>query len=273
MNFLIAMTSPVSEQLRVLVVDDDEMNRRMMRLILTREDHHVELASDGFEACEAVKAGHFDIILMDLQMPQMDGVETSRRIRTLEENEGRQAYIVALTASYLPEKGRELYDAGIDNYISKPFDVQHLRHMLKYGLDYRRNKSGTDEEKPMSELDVIDISEQDFNPIIGINQVGGDEEAFRELLTDFVDELPQKIAEMEERLANKDMDAFSRCAHNLKGVSSNLGALQLSRHADRLDNRAGEGYTESIMLEMKAFRSLSEKFTKAVSNFLDTGKE
>jgi len=111
------MTSPAPEKLQVLVVDDDEMNRRMMQLILTREDQDVVLACDGFEACEIAKAQRFDIILMDLQMPEMDGIETSRRIRSLGTGSD-QAYIVALTTSYLPEKGQELCLAGIDNYIA-----------------------------------------------------------------------------------------------------------------------------------------------------------
>jgi two-component system sensor histidine kinase BarA len=253
-------------------VDDDEMNRRMMRLILTREDHYVELAADGFEACEAVKMRNFDIILMDLQMPEMDGVETSRRIREIE-NESRQAYIVALTASFLPEKGRELYEAGIDNYIAKPFEVEHLRHMLNYGLDHRKNDSGLDREQPKPELEIIDDSEQDFSSKAGIKQVGGDEKAFRELLDDFIHELPRKIGDIEKCLSKKDMDGISTGAHNIKGVASNLGALQLSRHAGRLENRAGEGYTELVIREVRAFKAVSEKFMQDAANFLGAGND
>jgi CheY-like chemotaxis protein len=134
------MDIPSSKQLKVLVVDDDELNQRMMQLILTREGHHVHIATDGKDALETVKSHEFDIILMDLQMPVMDGIEASRRIRA-HENGGRNSYIVALTASFLPERGQELFEAGIDNYIAKPFDVSHLRQMLSYGLDYRNSRN------------------------------------------------------------------------------------------------------------------------------------
>ena len=130
---------PDSLPLSILVVDDDELNQRMMRLILKREGHLIECASNGLEAVEAIKAKSFDMVLMDLQMPTMDGVEASRRIREWEA--GRQhIFIVALTASYLPEKGRELFEAGIDNYLAKPFEVKHLRHILQYGLENRDSR-------------------------------------------------------------------------------------------------------------------------------------
>src|SRR5215216_4727718 len=116
-------------QLKILVVDDDELNRRMMKILLTREGHHVDLAANGMEALDSVKYERFDIVFMDLQMPTMDGVEASRRIREWE-NGGMHTFIVALTASYMPEEGHVLFSAGIDNYISKPFETEHIQRML-----------------------------------------------------------------------------------------------------------------------------------------------
>ena len=264
------MTVPTTKQINVLVVDDDEMNRRMMQLILTREGHHVELASDGIEACSMAGDRRFDIILMDLQMPEIDGIETSRRIRALEGG-SKDSFIVALTASYLPEKGNELFEAGIDNYIAKPFDVEHLRQILNYSVDPYKNTPHHDE--PEKQAAVKQNDNRGFDPSNGLRQVGGDEEAFRELLSDFVNELPQRISQMEEHLALKDMDSLSRSAHNLKGVSANLGALQLSQHAGSLENRASEGYTESVTLEINAIKALTDEFIRDASDFLGAGIE
>src|SRR5215207_10188198 len=83
--------------LEILVVDDDDLNRRMMQVLLKREGHKVELAANGMEAIEAVKKNEFDIVFMDLQMPTIDGIETSRRIRDWEEGR-KHTFIVALTA-------------------------------------------------------------------------------------------------------------------------------------------------------------------------------
>ncbi|HSG42621.1 MAG TPA: response regulator [Anaerolineales bacterium] len=265
----VIMPSPASEKLKILVVDDDEMNRRMMSLILSREDHHVELATGGFEACKLARDQDFDIILMDLQMPEMDGVEASRQIRA-SENGSKDSYIVALTASYLPEKGEELFEAGIDNYIAKPFDLEHLRLMLRHGLDHRLTAS-----KQVKSISVSDSDndEMNFNPSIGLKQVGGDEEMFHELLADFVAELPQKLENMKKHLDEKDMDSLSRDAHNLKGVSSNLGVLQLSQHAGRLENSSSEGYTKLLRNDLKEIKAISENFIRDASKFLaEAGK-
>ena len=117
--------------LKILVADDDALGRRLMHLILTREGHHVNVAANGLEALAAVKNDQFDIVFMDLHMQDMDGLEASRQIRAWE-NGGAHTFIVALTASYLPEIGQELFDAGMDNYISKPLDVTQLQRLLKY---------------------------------------------------------------------------------------------------------------------------------------------
>jgi len=117
--------------LKILVVDDDVLARRLMQLLLRSDGHHVDVASNGLEAFEAIKLQRFDIIFMDLQMPILDGIEASQRIREWEDG-GQHTFIVALTASYLPEEGHRLFEAGIDNYISKPFELKHIERMLKY---------------------------------------------------------------------------------------------------------------------------------------------
>jgi CheY-like chemotaxis protein len=174
--------SPVIPHLEILVVDDDELNQRMMRVLLTHEGHHVELASNGLEAFEAIKSQKFDIVFMDLQMPVMGGVEASRKIREWE-NGGRHTFIVALTASYLPEQGQELFEAGIDNYISKPFELDHIQRMLRYRSDALTSSQGTKlvhgEEIAINE--VLDIQK-------GVKRVGGDIDTYWELLGDFIQE-------------------------------------------------------------------------------------
>jgi CheY-like chemotaxis protein len=118
-------------QLKILVVDDDVMNQRLMKILLTREGHLPQVASNGLEAFDAIKLHKYDVVFMDLQMPIMDGIEASRRIRDWEHGV-QHTFIVALTADYLPEEGQRLFEAGIDNYISKPFQMDHLQRLLKY---------------------------------------------------------------------------------------------------------------------------------------------
>lgn len=125
-------TSP----LKILVVDDDVLNRRLMKALLTHEGYQVDVAANGLEAFDAVKFQRYDIVFMDLRMPVMDGLEASRRIREWEDG-GQHTFIVALTASYLPEEGHRLFEAGIDNYVSKPFQMEHIKRMLAYSAKAR----------------------------------------------------------------------------------------------------------------------------------------
>jgi len=256
----VTKVSPLS----ILVVDDDELNQRMMRLILKREGHHIECVPNGLEAVNAVKSKSFDMVLMDLQMPVMDGVEASRKIREFEQG-GERVFIVALTASYLPERGRELYEAGIDNYLAKPFEVEHLRHILQYGLENRKPRNLSSENPSSGKLTPAG---EGLDHQIGIQRVGGDSETYRELLSDFIKELPDKLELMRSCFRTKDADGLYRAAHNLKGVSANLGALQLSEHAQRLEKLVSESYTETLESVLEEISNISDGLIIKASRFL-----
>jgi two-component system sensor histidine kinase/response regulator len=250
-------------QLKILVVDDDILNQRMMQLLLTREGHHVDSAFNGLEALEAIKIQKYDIIFMDLQMPIMDGIEASRRIRAWE-NGGQPTFIVALTASYLPEEGQVLFDAGIDNYIAKPFELEQVQRLLKYGFQSRLSIGSDQPENLGQELrpeKVLDIQK-------GIVQIGGDEETYRELLSDFIAGLPKRLRTLQQFYANKDWMELSRAAHNLNGIAANLGASELSRYAKKLDKQSVEGYTESLDPLVQEIQLVVGKLLEVSHDFL-----
>lgn len=250
-------------RIKILVVDDDDLNRRMMKVLLGREGYEIDLASNGMEALDAVKYQHYDMVFMDLQMPVMDGVEASRRIREWERNE-THTFIVALTASYLPEEGHILYEAGIDNYISKPFEIEHIQRMLKYISDNQR-KAPVEHKPAISELppshEILDVS-------LGLRRVGGDKEVYRELLNDFVKELPAKFDRIRLYFLERDMPGLGTTAHNLKGVAANLGAMRLSESAAKLDKQCNDGYTESIEGLILEINDVGSRLQDVVRDFL-----
>lgn len=248
--------NPNIPPLKILVVDDDELNRRMMQVLLKREGHQVELAANGMEAIEAVKNQEFDIVFMDLQMPVIDGIETSRRIRDWEEGK-THAFIVALTASYLPEQGQELFEAGIDNYIAKPFEVDHIERMLMY------SSKALHPEKSLTE-----VSETVFDIQKGIQRVGGDVNTYKELLGDFVRELPEKRRALQSDFETGNWDALGRAAHNLKGVAANLGALELSEAAQKLEKQCVAGYTEQNSGLLSEVERVMDRFQEIAKEFL-----
>ena len=251
----------------ILVVDDDELSRRMMQVILSREGHRVDVAVNGLEGFNAVKSKKYDMVLMDLQMPVMDGLEASQRIREWEK-EGARTFIVALTASYLPERGQNMFDAGMDNYISKPFELEHLQRMLKYRSDAILAQARSAATVPNEEVPVRDVV--DFRK--GVKRVGGDIQTYWELFGDFIQELPTKTAALQQYFALGDLEGLSRAAHNLKGVAANLGVLQLSAYADRLDKQSSEGYTQLIGESLNDIKEVGGKLQDLAQIFL-SGRE
>lgn len=250
--------------LSILVVDDDELNQRLMRVLLTREGHHVEVASNGVEALEAIKRKKYDIVFMDLQMPVMDGIEASRQIRAWE-NGGAHTFIVALTASYLPEKGQILFEAGMDNYISKPFQMEHIHRLLRYSSRAMFDSSTS------TSVAAVDAgsTKQVLDTHFGIHQVGGDPGDYRELLADFIQELPEKIQPLHKFCEARDIEKLSRAAHNLKGVAANLGATQLSNLAHRLDEQSSGGYTEGLRETIKDLEIAANILSGYANDFLN----
>ena len=265
MDFIAENQSSIGKvpQLKILVVDDDILNQRMMQLLLMREGHQVDLAFNGLEAFEAIKIQKYDVVFMDLQMPVMDGIEASRRIRAWE-NGGQPTFIVALTASYLPEEGQVLFEAGIDNYISKPFEIEQVQRLLKYGFQARL-RSGSDQAATLGQelrpQKVLDIQK-------GIVQIGGDEETYRELLSDFIEGLPKRLRTLQQFCSNKDSVELSRAAHNLSGIAANLGASELSGYAKKLDKQSVEGYTESLDPMIQEIQLIVGKLLEVSNNFL-----
>lgn len=255
--------SEFPSKLRILVVDDDVLTQRMMQLLLTREGHHVDTVSSGSEALGAIKQQKYNIVFMDLQMPGMDGVEAAHLIRQWE-NGNRHTFIVALTASYLPEAGHALFEAGIDNYISKPFEMEHIQRLLNYsvkaGLTTPLAPSGIMKAEPPSG-EVLDIQK-------GIDQVGGDVNMYKELLRDFASELPVRWEAIQLSFARMDLVGLSRAAHNLSGVAANLGASQLSEYAKRLDEQSSEGYTERIGHLLEEIQRSVGKLLEISNDFL-----
>jgi CheY-like chemotaxis protein/HPt (histidine-containing phosphotransfer) domain-containing protein len=263
-NVVDPVEQPSKRYLKILVVDDDDLNRRMMRLILVRAGHDVQVVANGVEALDAVKEQKFDVVFMDLQMPIMDGFEASRRIREWE-NGGLRTYIVALTASYLPEEGQRLFEAGIDNYISKPFEVEHIYRLLSV-------IAKADHFTPVVEhFDVEGFPENNGMLDIqkGLHQLGGDIKTYCELLNDFIQELPGRISTLERSLEEKDMASLAREAHNLKGVSSNLGALQLFDYASKLDKQSNEGYTDQTQTLIMDIKRAGSALQKIATDFLE----
>jgi two-component system, sensor histidine kinase and response regulator len=126
------VVSPMpSRSMRMLVAEDNKINQKLMTTLLERKGHLVTLAETGKEAVDLVEHQQFDLLLMDMQMPEMDGLEAARLIREREQGTGRHLHIIAITASAMVGDKERCLAAGMDDYISKPIDANHLYSVIE----------------------------------------------------------------------------------------------------------------------------------------------
>jgi CheY-like chemotaxis protein len=235
-NFLTGVQSVTPQT--ILVVEDNELNKKMFSTLLSYQGHTVKTASNGLEAIEAVKSQPFDLIFMDVQMPLMDGLEACRNIRELEAGKSHIP-IVALTAYAMQGDAQKCLDAGMDDYISKPIEPQLVFQVIENCVKklYQPETGGGFKPLKIEQEKEIQILEfQDALP-----RFGNDPEYYKTLFDEFIQSLPEKLDEMANNLDANDWKGLSNKAHNLKGVSANFGIMQLSELAARLDQQSGVG--------------------------------
>lgn len=215
--------------LRLLIVDDDPLSRSMMDLMLAPHGYKIDFACDGAEAIQAIQSGAYDLVFMDLILPDMNGRDVCREIRQWEAGQ-RHIPIVAVTGLDLPGQPLELVKAGMDDYVFKPYDVRSLTRLIRLYTGGDNAGEGQDASGDAASLQgapVLDIesSLQDF---------GEDVESYQELLSDFVAALPNRLEKMLQAQRDNDMERLGRECHSLKGISAGLGAIRLSRISGQL---------------------------------------
>jgi two-component system sensor histidine kinase/response regulator len=228
------LTQPPPQQRfagHVLLVEDNFVNQKVAVRFLERLGCTVEIASNGAESVAACRERQFDIVLMDLQMPVMDGMTATRKIRALETSV--HIPIIALTANAMTGD-RELCEAaGMDGYLTKPIEVERLRNILaKFGLE-RPDADAADGAADGPNGSMESAAPVDLHEFQSVTD--GDRAFAQELVTAFIVSGEQQIAEIGAALAENDRTAVAAAAHKLKGACANIHANALKSLADRME--------------------------------------
>lgn len=241
----------LSKDMRILAADDHPVNQLFIRKLLARLGFtHIDLAENGKEALDLIAQNTYDIVLMDCQMPNIDGYQATTMLRELEQGTGAHLPVIALTANAMVGDREKCLKAGMDDYLSKPIRPNRLIAMLaKYGPHKAENVS----EDSSSSHETISEGKSSEQPLIDLAHfemfTDGDPEVEKELLDLFFNEADLSISELEQSLANNDNDAWEKTAHRLKGASVNLGANPLSDACETAeDNYAANRGDKSTML-------------------------
>ncbi len=206
--------------------------------LLERHGHAITVVGNGREALAAVEAQEFDVVLMDVQMPELDGLEATAAIRRRERSGGRHVPIIAMTAHALKGDRERCLEAGMDDYVSKPIRSRELFDAIERVVG---PASSPHETAPAAR--AADPAER--VPIIdwdaALRSVNGDRNLLRDLAEAFLIESPQRVAEIRRALADGDAVSLRRAAHTIKGSARYFGAAEVYGHADRLEALAKEG--------------------------------
>jgi CheY-like chemotaxis protein/nitrogen-specific signal transduction histidine kinase/HPt (histidine-containing phosphotransfer) domain-containing protein len=218
----------------VLLVEDNPTNQRVAQLFLERAGCDVVLASDGGQALAILKDKPVDLVLMDLQMPVMDGLEATRRIRAGEAG-GQRLPIVALTASAMKEQVDICKAEGMDDVLAKPIDRAKLEAVLERFAPALGTRAGRHVVRPAgaSVADAAEISMARFREV-----TCGDAELARGLIESFAKSGEHSLGEVEAGLARDDFALVRRAAHTLVGASANMGATRLEAVAKTMEESA-----------------------------------
>lgn len=261
---------------RVLLVEDNELNRQVASELLDKAGLLVSVACNGREAVQAVAEESFELVLMDIQMPEMDGIEATRTIRADEKNSLEMLPIIAMTAHAMAGDRERSIEAGMNDHVTKPIDPDELfsallrwikpgERILPDGMQPRKDEA-QEPEISIPEIPGVDIH-------AGLTRVGGNGRLYLELLAKFVRDSAGAASDITGALERSDCQLAQRLAHTVKGTSGNIGAMDLYGHADALEKAIKNNETEGITPALATFEESLQKVLEAISSQVITEME
>ena len=242
--------------LRILAVDDNEPNRRLLQTILTDIGITTDTAASGQEALEKINTHTYNMVFMDIQMPEMDGLETTRRIRSAE-TEGQHLPVIALTAHALAQEKKELIQAGMNDYLTKPVSEQQLLHTISYWATNVQTQETQLTPTVQPTLPLVDNSSP-VNKEEGIQLAGGREDLAEELLGMLLDSLENTREGLLNHQHLGNSEALLAEVHKLHGAARYCGTPPLRHACQELElqlkqnrqNAAGMTGTEELFTDL-----------------------
>jgi len=214
----------------VLLTEDNTINRTLVVRLLSKRGHSVVVALNGKQAVSAHEKQAFDLVLMDIQMPEMDGFEATAAIRQKEKAMGKHIPIIALTAHAMKGDRERCLAGGMDGYVSKPVQAEELIQAVE----------GQDDNSPAARK-TSDFTSEVIDREEALARVDGDEGLLADLAKLFCEESPKLLSAVRDAVAKGDTAALKRAAHSLKGSMSTFAARDATEAALRLEEFASEG--------------------------------
>jgi PAS domain S-box-containing protein len=243
-------------KMKILVAEDNSVNQRLAARLLEREGHSVTIAGSGQEAVDLFEQKPFDLILMDVQMPGLDGLQATTRIREKERATGHRVPIVAMTAQAAESDRLRCLDSGMDAYVTKPVHVPALLKMIE-SVGAGGNSMNTD---LAGEGAQVEAQLRQLDESLALSRVGGDVDLLKEVIGLFLDDYPGTFEKIKSAVAASDATALEHHAHSLKGSVSTFGAGRAFEAAFELEkqgrNKDLRGAREGVLQLEQALAAL-----------------
>ena len=262
--------SMIAPAARVMVVDDNLINLKVAEGILRAYELQVDTAISGAAAIEMIKSNRYDIIFMDHMMPEMDGIDTTIAIRSLEGEYYSKVPIIALTANAVSGV-REMFKAeGMDDYLAKPIEVSQMDNMLKQWIPKEMQiiKEAEEETEAVSPFEIRGI-----DVLAGIKNTGGSLEDYLDILRTYVADGYKRIDELEDCYREENIGLLTIYAHALKSASASIGAVELAHVAADFEAAGKDRDLTYIQNNYKSFIAHLQEILANIKTYLDTLKD
>ena len=232
--------------LRILLAEDNLVNQRLAVRILEKWGHSVAVAGNGRKALETWEKERFDVVLMDVQMPEMSGLEATGAIRERESGSGRRTPIIAMTAHAMEGDREKCLSSGMDHYVTKPIDRKKL-------FDAIESYAGS--RAPSETVAMQETKEQfAFDPSVVLKRVDGDLDLLKEVAGLFFEDMPRLMTEIRRAVERADAPVLERTAHTLKGSVGNFGvrrAFELAFNLEQMGRNGDFGHALEVFEELE----------------------
>ncbi len=236
----------------LLVVEDNIPNQKVLEAILRNFGFAVDLADNGAQALEALRAGTYDAVIMDLQMPDMDGLEATRRIRNPETGlKDPDIPVIAMTASAMKGDQERCLEAGMNAYLAKPVDTQKLLATLQEQLRAEGQPESPDNELPEPSL----FQEEEV-----LNRFEGNRRMVRYIVSIFLDNIPPELEKLDQAISQENAKDLAIYAHGIKGMAKNISSPPLETMAWKLEAAGKQGDFEKARQLFPQLKEIFERF-------------
>jgi CheY-like chemotaxis protein len=218
-----------SRKLRILVAEDNPVNQTVVLRMLEKMGHATRIAANGKEALAALAAESFDLVLMDVQMPTMDGLTATRSIRELEKQTGLHIPIIAMTAHVMKGDQERCLEAGMDGYVAKPLSSKQIEQAIAR----TRISEPVTQAPPRVKVALRPLVPWDLAK--ALETLDGDEHLLHAIVQIFLEESPKQLAKLKRAVTETNSELLERTAHSLKGELSYLGMPAVSQRARELE--------------------------------------